>query len=147
MCSDAIKIGPSWRRRVPAALLLLRIHRAALIICLGATQDTYTQGDTQTRTSASARTLRCRAMAFCVQERQPPPSGTLYNGCLRRGRSARRPSLKWQVCPGCLLSVLLGASCAARASFTQPQMHVCVCVCRQATVPSVVQRKHHQAAP
>lgn len=100
-----------------------------------------------TRTRASARTLGYTAMAFCVRERQPPPSGTLYYVCLRRGRSARRPSLKWQVCPGCLLSVLLGASCAARAGFTPHHMHVCVCVCRQATVPSAVQRKHHQAAP
>lgn len=88
MCWDALKIAPSWRRRVPAALLLLGIHRAALIICLGATQDTYTQGD---KPGASARTLCRRAAALCVRERPPPPSGTLYSVRLWRGRSARRP--------------------------------------------------------
>lgn len=99
-----------------------------------------------TRTRASARTLGYTAMAFCVRERQPPPSGTLYNVCVRRGRSARRPSLKWQVCPGCLLSVLLGASCAARASFTPPHMHVCVCVVRLLSLPQC-RGNTHQAAP
>lgn len=107
----------------------------------------HTRGGTHGRAPRGEST--CAALQghvfVCARARAEPSAASIWN-------TLERVLAEREKCTSSVFEVA-GVSWVSSVSFIRRFLHgarhVCVrvCVCHQATVPSAVQRKHHQAAP